>query len=178
MGDSNVGKTCLSARFAEDIFEDNYLNTVDVNFRVRTKIIQMGHKCAKLHIWDHRSSKLFNTNDANPYPNVSGIIVVYDLTNQASFNNVGKWLEKVRFGCSRANLLLVGNKCDLPRQVELSSSKALADDFGIPFLETSAKNGANVENAFSIIANDLQKRFPQEQLAPLRSSKTCACSLH
>merc|ERR1712105_546702 len=92
---------------------------------------------------------------------MGGIIVVYDVTDQESFNNVKQWLQEIdRYACENVNKLLVGNKCDLTNKkvVDYTSAKEYADQLGIPFLETSAKNATNVEQAFMTMAAEIKNR--------------------
>ena len=82
--------------------------------------------------------------------------MVYDVTDQVSFNNVRQWLQEIdRYACENVNKLLVGNKCDLTtkRVVDHEQAKEFADGLGIPFLETSAKDATNVEQAFMTMAS-------------------------
>jgi GTPase SAR1 family protein len=85
---------------------------------------------------------------AHPAPPAHARPQVYDITDRESFDNVKQWLNEIdRYACENVNKLLVGNKCDLEskRQVDFEEAKAFADERGIPFLETSAKNATNVE---------------------------------
>merc|ERR1712100_106546 len=85
----------------------------------------------------------------------------YDVTDQESFNNVKQWLQEIdRYACENVNKLLVGNKSDLvsKKVVDFTSAKEFADSLEIPFLETSAKNATNVEQAFMTMAADIKSR--------------------
>lgn len=87
--------------------------------------------------------------------------MVYDVTDQESFNNVKQWLQEIdRYACESVNKLLVGNKCDLTTKkvVDYTTAKEYADQLGIPFLETSAKNATNVEQAFMTMAAEIKNR--------------------
>ena len=87
--------------------------------------------------------------------------MVFDVTDQESFNNVKQWLQEIdRYACENVDKLLVGNKCDLTdkKVVEYTSAKAYADQLGISFLETSAKNSTNVEQAFMTMAAEIKNR--------------------
>ena len=88
--------------------------------------------------------------------------MVYDVTDMDSFNNVKQWLNEIdRYASESVNKLLVGNKSDLTakKQVDTQTAKAFADEIGIPFLETSAKNSTNVEQAFMTMAGEIKKRM-------------------
>ncbi|KAF7232522.1 hypothetical protein EG68_09876 [Paragonimus skrjabini miyazakii] len=156
IGDSGVGKSCLLLRFADDTYSDTYISTIGVDFKIRT--IELDGKAVKLQIWDTAGQERFRTITSSYYRGAHGIIVVYDVTDQGSFNNVHSWLEEIKhYADSKVNRLLVGNKCDLEakRVVQTSTGKALADELHMPFLETSAKDATNVEEAFVKMAQQI-----------------------
>ncbi|GMP82893.1 hypothetical protein CsSME_00037008 [Camellia sinensis var. sinensis] len=123
-------------RCQDDSYLESYVSTIGVDF------------------WDIAGQERFRTIISSYYRGAHGIIVVYDVTDQESFNNVTQRLSEIdRYASGNANKLLVGNKCDLtaPKVVSYETGKAFADKIGIPFLETSAKNATNVEQAFKIV---------------------------
>jgi len=159
IGDSGVGKSCLLLRFADDTYTESYISTIGVDFKIRT--IELDGKTIKLQIWDTAGQERFRTITSSYYRGAHGIIVVYDVTDQESFNNVKQWLQEIdRYACENVNKLLVGNKCDLTNKkvVDYTSAKEYADQLGIPFLETSAKNATNVEQAFMTMAAEIKNR--------------------
>ena len=159
IGDSGVGKSCLLLRFADDTYTESYISTIGVDFKIRT--IEIGGKSIKLQIWDTAGQERFRTITSSYYRGAHGIIVVYDVTDQASFSNVKQWLQEIdRYACENVNKLLVGNKCDLTTKkvVDYNTAKEFADGLGIPFLETSAKNSTNVEQSFICMATEIQRR--------------------
>eukprot|EP01097_Dermamoeba_algensis_P004517 TRINITY_DN292_c0_g6_i1.p1 TRINITY_DN292_c0_g6~~TRINITY_DN292_c0_g6_i1.p1 ORF type:complete len:201 (-),score=23.26 TRINITY_DN292_c0_g6_i1:355-957(-) len=160
IGDSGVGKSCLLLRFADDTYTESYISTIGVDFKLRT--IELDGKTIKLQIWDTAGQERFRTITSSYYRGAQGIIVVYDVTDQATFNNVKQWLQEIdRYACENVNKLLVGNKCDLTSKkiVDFSAGKEFADGIGIPFLETSAKNSTNVEQAFVTISREIMKKL-------------------
>nr|AXS78234.1 ras-related protein rab-1a [Anisakis simplex] len=166
IGDSGVGKSCLLLRFADDTYTESYISTIGVDFKIRT--IELDGKTIKLQIWDTAGQERFRTITSSYYRGAHGIIVVYDITDQESFNNVKQWLQEIdRYACENVNKLLVGNKCDLTtkRAVEFNSAKEYADQLGIPFLETSAKSATNVEQAFLTMAAEIKTRMGPVQQA-------------
>uniref|UniRef100_H3CFY0 RAB1A, member RAS oncogene family a n=1 Tax=Tetraodon nigroviridis TaxID=99883 RepID=H3CFY0_TETNG len=145
IGDSGVGKSCLLLRFADDTYTESYISTIGVDFKIRT--IELDGKTIKLQIWDTAGQERFRTITSSYYRGAHGIIVVYDVTDQESFNNVKQWLQEIdRYASENVNKLLVGNKCDLTTKkvVDYTTAKSFADNLGIPFLETSAKSSTNV----------------------------------
>ncbi|KAK0410561.1 hypothetical protein QR680_005196 [Steinernema hermaphroditum] len=171
IGDSGVGKSCLLLRFADDTYTESYISTIGVDFKIRT--IELEDKVIKLQIWDTAGQERFRTITSSYYRGAHGIIVVYDITDQESFNNVKQWLQEIdRYACENVNKLLVGNKCDLnnKRAVEHNIAKEYADQLGIPFLETSAKSSTNVEQAFLTMAGEIKNRMGPLQQAGAPSS--------
>jgi len=160
IGDSGVGKSCLLLRFADDTYTESYISTIGVDFKIRT--IELNGKTIKLQIWDTAGQERFRTITSSYYRGAHGIIVVYDVTDQVSFNNVKQWLQEIdRYACENVNKLLVGNKSDLvtKKVVDINTAKEFADGLGIPFLETSAKNATNVEQAFILMATEIKNRM-------------------
>jgi len=160
IGDSGVGKSCLLLRFADDTYTESHISTIGVDFKIRT--IQLDGKTIKLQIWDTAGQERFRTITSSYYRGAHGIIVVYDTTDSETFEHVKTWLHEIdRYASENVNKLLVGNKSDLTskRQVETEAAKEFADSVNIPFLETSAKNATNVEDAFMTMAGEIKKRM-------------------
>jgi len=157
IGDSGVGKSCLLLRFADDAFTESYITTIGVDFRFRT--VQVGNMMVKLQIWDTAGQERFRTITSAYYRGADGIITVYDVTSQESFDHVQDWLHEVeRYASPGTVKLLVGNKSDRgDKVVSTESAEAFANNLNLPFLETSAKTSENVEAAFLAIASELIK---------------------
>lgn len=122
----------------------------------------------KLQIWDTAGQERFRTITSSYYRGAHGIIVVYDVTDLESFNNVKQWLNEIdRYACENVNKLLVGNKCDLvsKKAVEYETAKEFADKLEIPFLETSAKAATNVEKAFLTMAAEIKNTIASQPAA-------------
>eukprot|EP00697_Spironema_sp_BW2_P001709 gnl/Spiro4/12297_TR6481_c0_g1_i1.p1 gnl/Spiro4/12297_TR6481_c0_g1~~gnl/Spiro4/12297_TR6481_c0_g1_i1.p1 ORF type:complete len:211 (+),score=43.62 gnl/Spiro4/12297_TR6481_c0_g1_i1:37-633(+) len=159
VGDSGVGKSCLLMRFADETYTDSYISTIGVDFKIRT--VELEGKTIKLQIWDTAGQERFKTITCSYYRGAHGIIVVYDVTEQKSYENVRTWLGEIaKYAGQNVNKLLVGNKCDLveQQQVPTAVAKSFADSLGIHFLETSAKTAANVENAFFTMVKEIKSR--------------------
>eukprot|EP00177_Eucheuma_denticulatum_P000887 GFKZ01001604.1.p2 GENE.GFKZ01001604.1~~GFKZ01001604.1.p2 ORF type:complete len:203 (+),score=34.62 GFKZ01001604.1:280-888(+) len=157
IGDSGVGKSCLLLRFADDTYTESYISTIGVDFKIRT--IELDGKTIKLQIWDTAGQERFRTITSSYYRGAHGIIIVYDVTDQESFNNVKSWLQEIdRFASEHVCKLLVGNKNDMTSKkvVDTATAKEFADSLGIKFLETSAKTSENVEAAFLAMAAEIK----------------------
>jgi len=147
-------------RFADDTYTESYISTIGVDFKIRT--IELEGKTVKLQIWDTAGQERFRTITSSYYRGAHGIIVVYDVTDQDSFNNVKQWLQEIdRYAAEGVNKLLVGNKSDLvdKKVVDSNQAKEFADSLHIPLLETSAKDSTNVEQAFLTMAKQIKDRM-------------------
>jgi len=162
IGDSGVGKSCLLLRFADDSYTDTHISTIGVDFKLKT--LKINEKTVKLQIWDTAGQERFRTITSSYYRGAQGIILVYDCSDRESFNNVKQWMGEIdRYACENVNKLLVGNKCDLTAEnaktVDSNTAKEFADSYEIPFVETSAKTGLNVEKCFMQIATAIMNRM-------------------
>ncbi|KFO24681.1 Ras-related protein Rab-8A [Fukomys damarensis] len=140
IGDSGVGKTCVLFRFSEDAFNSTFISTIGIDFKIRT--IELDGKRIKLQIWDTAGQERFRTITTAYYRGAMGIMLVYDITNEKSFDNIRNWIRNIE------EKMILGNKCDVndKRQVSRERGEKLALDYGIKFMETSAKANINVEN--------------------------------
>lgn len=149
IGDSAVGKSNLLSRFSKGEFWLDSKPTIGVEFAYRT--VQIGDKLIKAQIWDTAGQERFRAITSSYYRGALGALLVYDITRRESFLNLNKWLRELReYGNSDMVIILAGNKSDLTstREVEEDEGKALAESQGIYFVETSARDNRNVEEAF------------------------------
>jgi len=160
IGDSGVGKSCLLLRFSDDSFTPSFITTIGIDFKIRT--IELDGKKIKLQIWDTAGQERFRTITTAYYRGAMGILLTYDVTDDKSFANIKNWLRNIEQHASEnVNKILIGNKCDLldKKVIDSARGKALADEIGIKFMETSAKNSINVEEAFISLARDIKARL-------------------
>ncbi|KAF6725986.1 Ras-related protein Rab-8B [Oryzias melastigma] len=160
IGDSGVGKTCLLFRFSEDAFNTTFISTIGIDFKIRT--VDLEGKKIKLQIWDTAGQERFRTITTAYYRGAMGIMLVYDITNEKSFDNIRNWIRNIEEHASAdVERMVLGNKCDMndKRQVSKERGEKLAIDYGIKFLETSAKSSINVEEAFLTLARDIMSRL-------------------
>merc|ERR1711881_355413 len=132
-------------------------------------------KRVKLQIWDTAGQERFRTITTAYYRGAMGILLVFDVTDERSFNNIRTWFANVEQPATEGvNKILIGNKCDWEdrRVVSTERGQQLADELGIPFLEVSAKSNINVEKAFYSLAADIKKRIidTQSQNAPAQNA--------
>ncbi|CAF1771189.1 unnamed protein product [Brassica napus] len=158
IGDSGVGKSCLLLRFSDGSFTTSFITTIGY---IRT--IELDGKRIKLQIWDTAGQERFRTITTAYYRGAMGILLVYDVTDESSFNNIRNWIRNIEQHASdNVNKILVGNKADMDesnRAVPKAKGQALADEYGIKFFETSTKTNLNVEEVFFSIAKDIKQRL-------------------
>ncbi|GAA5854632.1 hypothetical protein JCM3775_003441 [Rhodotorula graminis] len=160
IGDSGVGKSCLLLRFCDDAWTPSFITTIGIDFKIRT--IELEGKRIKLQIWDTAGQERFRTITTAYYRGAMGILLVYDVTDERSFNNIRTWHANVEQHASEGvNKILIGNKCDWTDKKVISEQQGqeLADELGLRFLETSAKSNINVEQAFFALASDIKSRL-------------------
>ncbi|XP_019739643.1 ras-related protein Rab-33A [Hippocampus comes] len=153
IGDSNVGKTCLTFRFTGGSFPDNTEATIGVDFR--EKAVEIEGETIKVQVWDTAGQERFRKSMVEHYyRNVHAVVFVYDVTKMASFRNLQTWIEECNGHRVSASVprVLVGNKCDLVDQVQVPSNMALkyADSHNMLLFETSAKDPRESQNVDSI----------------------------
>uniref|UniRef100_A0A7N0UCS4 Uncharacterized protein n=1 Tax=Kalanchoe fedtschenkoi TaxID=63787 RepID=A0A7N0UCS4_KALFE len=156
IGDSGVGKSNLLSRFARNEFYPSSKSTIGVEFQ--TQKIDINGKEIKAQIWDTAGQERFKAITSAYYRGAVGALVVYDITRQQTFDNVGKWLNELH-SHSDMNVvtILVGNKSDLKdaREVSTDDGKALAEAQGMFFIETSALDSSNVVAAFQTVVKEI-----------------------
>ena len=162
VGDGAVGKSAITFRFTEDKFQENYKMTIGVDFSI--KRMEVTGKKIKLQVWDTGGQERFSKIRPLYYRGALGCLVVFDVTNWNSFENLDMWFNEVKENCMKIPIILVGNKIDLTnRQVSIETGKAYAKEkskeFGlkIAYLETSAKTGETIKKVFSDLIKAMVK---------------------
>jgi len=166
VGESGVGKTCLLLRFVDNEFSEFHMATVGVDFKIKT--ITIDDRPVKLQIWDTAGQERFRTLTESYYRNSHGVILVYDVTNHESFDKIRSWAAQIEeYGDQNLCKLLVGNKTDKENQRAVTTQEglSLAKSLGIEFLETSAKDTSNVEEAFTKLATSILHSFQSGSLS-------------
>jgi len=160
IGDSGAGKSSLLLRYTQNEFTVEYMPTIGIDFRLKT--IDVKGKTVKVQVWDTAGQERFRTITHNYYRGAHGIALVYDVTQEGSFQNIRKWIQDVRtYAEDSVNIVLIANKSDLDtkRQVERARGQELADEYGIAFFETSAKADILVQEAFTSLVNSVCDRL-------------------
>ena len=153
IGNSDVGKSSLILRYVDQIWNDVFVPTIGVDFKVKS--LQIDNKRVKMQIWDTAGQERFRNVISSYFKGAHGILLIYDITARDSFKELENWLGEVERNATPQVLkILIGNKCDLDeqRQITVDEGEAFAARNGMKFIETSAKNNTNVNEAFEALA--------------------------
>ena len=125
-----------------------------------TKYIKIDGKIVNLQIWDTAGQERYKVLAKNYYKNSDGFLIVYDITNKKTFNDVANWIVQIRDAApTNIKSVLLGNKSDLTnqRQIDKIEGEELAKENNVKFYETSAQNGDNIDKAFEDLVKDFLK---------------------
>ena len=156
VGDTCVGKSCILVRFSDDVFVENYVTTIGVDFRFKTMVVN--GKIAKIQIWDTAGQERYRSITTAYYRGAAAIIICCDITNKESFYNLNNWIEEVsKYIDKDVDKLILLNKCDLKseKKIDQSEISKFEKERGIKVMEVSAKTGEGIENAFQYIIGKL-----------------------
>ena len=172
LGNSNVGKSSLFLRFVDDIWNDTFVPTIGVDFKIKT--FEIDSKKIKMQIWDTAGQERFKNIIASYYRGAHGILLLYDVTDRDSFKNLSNWLIEIEKNANKNILrVLIGNKCDLEdkRVISYNQGKEFADTYGLKFIETSAKKNLNVSEAFETLGRELMNSGTDKKIANQKQNK-------
>ena len=117
LGDSSVGKTCFLKRYTDNTFQDAYLSTIGFDFKFKFVTLENG-KTVKVQLWDTAGQERFRTIAKSYYKGAHGIILIYDVTNRKTFDNIRKWLNQIKDEASnKISIILVANKIDCEDEI-------------------------------------------------------------
>lgn len=169
IGSAGSGKSCMLHQFIEKKFKGDSSHTIGVEFG--SKIVTVAGKTVKLQIWDTAGQERFRSVTRSYYRGAAGALLVYDISNRESYNALGEWLTDARTLASpNIVILLAGNKKDLEddRQVTFLEASKFAQENELMYLETSAKSGENVEEAFLKCCKTILAKIQNGELDPER----------
>ncbi|EMP31319.1 ras-related protein Rab-25 [Chelonia mydas] len=184
IGESGVGKTNLLSRFTRNEFNHDSRTTIGVEFSTRT--VMVGNAMVKAQIWDTAGLERYRAITSAYYRGAVGALLVFDITKHQTYDVVERWLKEL-YDHAEATIIvmLVGNKTDLAqaREVPTEEAKMFAENNGLLFIETSALDSTNVEQAFETILRGIfskvqkqQQRSPQDNAVSLSSENSRGAS--
>ena len=160
LGNSMVGKTSFILKYVDDKFQESYVNTVGIDFKVKN--ITINKKNYKVIFYDTTGQEKYKSISLNVIKDAHGIILMYDITDEESFKSIPDWIQSIRDNKGNSfPLILLGNKIDKQeeRKIKKEEGKEFADNNGIEFFETSNQEGINIqEAAMAIINKIIEKR--------------------
>ena len=166
IGDSSVGKTNFIFQFTEGRFSNFHVATVGFDYKTRIIKLPIVKKKIKLQIWDTAGQERYMALNKNLFQKVQGIILMYDLTNRESFENLNSWLNLVTQNVSNKTIMLVGNKLDLAEEKRIvteTEGRKVAEDNKILFSEASGSSGENVDKVFTDISEKIYSSIMEEK---------------
>ena len=178
LGNTEVGKSCFILRFTDNIFQEIYLATVGIDFKIKTETIN--NKQYKLFLYDTTGQEKYKSIALNIIKNAQGIILMYDITDRKSFESIPDWIKSVKDAKgSNFPMILLGNKLDKEdvRVIKEKEGKELADEYKIKFFETSNKTGTNIQEAGMALVNEILKINNLENRENLMSNNNTRLSI-
>ncbi|XP_034534567.1 ras-related protein Rab-37-like [Notolabrus celidotus] len=168
VGDSGVGKTSLLVQFDQGKFiPGSFSATVGIGFT--NKVVTVDGVKVRLQIWDTAGQERFRSVTHAYYRDAHALLLLYDITNKTSFDNIRAWLTEIHeYAQSDVVIMLLGNKADMSseRAIRRDEGERLAREYSVPFMETSAKTGVNVDLAFTAVSKELKHRAVQHPNEP------------
>lgn len=149
VGHSSVGKSAILVRFTDNIFKEDYLTTIGVDFKFRK--LKIDSNTYKLQIWDTAGQEKYQTITKTFYKNSQAVVIVYDVSCKNTFTDLKEiWLKEIRKNCDEDVIIfLIGNKIDKNnREVTKEEAESFAKEENIFYGETSAKSGEGIEKVF------------------------------
>ena len=174
LGNSGVGKTSFIMKFTDNTFQESYLATYGIDFK--TKFVTINNYKYRVDLYDTAGQERFRSISVNSIRMSDGVILIYDITNEFSYENIYGWMDNIyQVKGKDFPVILIGNKCDKDEERVVSKEKGeeMAKKYNITFFEASNKMGTNIEEAGLKLINKIVEnniRVTQEALK-LRKSK-------
>ena len=156
VGDSTVGKTNFIRMFIENKFNQNYMTTSGID--LKTSNIEIKNKKIRVQLWDTAGQEKYRAITTNLFLKVQGVLIVYDITNEETFNNLKSWVKSIKDECGKQmQMLIVGNKNDLEEQrvIDKNIATEYAKEEKLEYIETSSKTGDNIQKAITLLCEKI-----------------------
>lgn len=170
LGDSTVGKTCFLMRFTDKTFQEIHMSTIGLDYRLKEVTMPDG-KTIKVQIWDTAGQDRYRSITRNYYKGADGILLIYDITNITSFNNIKLWITQIKENSlSQVKIIVVGNKLDLQNNkvVKEDEVKKIASEFKLQFFEASAKSNINIDECFNTLISEIYKDYEKSRIEAIK----------
>ena len=182
LGDSSVGKTCFLMRYTDNTYQEIHMSTIGIDNKFKDVELEDGKK-VKIQIWDTAGQDRFRSITRNYYKGANGIVLIFDVTNKKSYENVKNWVKQIKEEVSsRVTIILVANKIDdvNHRIVTKEEGEKIANECGLMFFECSAKTGENIEHAFNELVKKTVENYSKvgqggEKIKKKKNSKKGCC---
>ncbi|XP_033624370.1 ras-related protein Rab-27A-like [Asterias rubens] len=171
LGDSGVGKTSFLYQYTDGTFNSKFISTVGIDFREKRVMhrpkgvadnMSRGQR-VHLQLWDTAGQERFRSLTTAFFRDAMGFLLLFDLTNEQSFINIRNWMTQLQMHayCENPDIVLCGNKSDLEEHRAISDERAkeMAEKYGLPYFETSAKTGANISKAIECLLDNVMLRM-------------------
>lgn len=176
-GDAGVGKSCIFQRFLDNTYVP-FGATIGVDFRTKYLLHNPTQELLQINCWDTAGQEKFKSIVRTYFRGAHGIMLVFDITNSHSFTNIEKWIEESKNNAPTVSMILVGNKAESKeRVVSFAEASAYAEKVGIPYIETSAKTGLDVDNAFYLLIDRMWDIQAPIAISRLQDDRTVTTSV-
>ena len=166
IGDSTVGKTSILSRYTNGEFNPHYLATVGLDFFKKDEIFN--GKTIRIKIWDTAGQERYKSLTQGYFRNAEGIMIVYDVTNSVSFENLKYWIQSIKshidIDKGEVPAIIIGNKIDIfEREVKKEDAEAFAKEQKFKYFETSAKNGNGINECIKFLVNTILRNTDNKE---------------
>ena len=162
IGDCSVGKTSIITRYTNGTFKEEYLGTVGLDYYSKEEIID--NKTILIKLWDTAGEERYKSLTQNYFRNAEGVLLVFDVTNTDSFNNLKEWISSIKLNMEGKNIfipiVIIGNKLDMEDQREITKEQAekFVSENNYKYFETSAKTGEGIDKSIRELATQILKQ--------------------
>ena len=161
IGDSTVGKTSILSRYSNGTFNSSYLATVGLDNFTKDEIINK--KTVRIKMWDTAGQERYKSLTKGFFRNAQGIMIVYDVTNSETFENLKYWINSIKTHMDseieKIPVIIIGNKIDAEeREIKYEEAELFCKDHNFPYFETSAKTGKNINDTINFLVNEVINR--------------------
>ena len=183
IGDSTVGKTCFLTRYFKNQFNETFLSTIGIDKEI--KHVKVKNDSYKMTLWDTAGQERFKCLPKKYYQNADGVLLLFDVTNEDTFNNVTNWMKDVKENSNKDGkqseiaLYLIGNKIDKPdRVISKETAETQAKSLGMKYFEVSCKINMNIPEVMARMimechmrTNHIEGSFPIEPIKPSQDKR-------